>query len=136
MTLAVSTFLVVASLIAPQATLRGFRWWLDPDIQQDLALTVHQVAEIEREFGRSLEHRRLLRQKFDAADAELARAFARGDLSDEAAEALVTRVEDFRRQRNVARMRLLVTLYFLLTPEQRVKFRRVVDDRIGPRAPC
>jgi Spy/CpxP family protein refolding chaperone len=84
-----------------------------------------------------LEHRRLLRQKFDVADAELARAFARGDLSDEAAEALVTRVEDLRRQRNVARLRLLVALYFLLTPEQRERLRQVVDKAsIGIATSC
>ena len=127
MTLAVSALILVMSLGGAQSSVRGFRWWLDPDVQHDLALTDNQVASIEKEFGRTLEHRRRLRQKFDIAEAELARAFARGNLSDEAAEAVVTRVEDLRRQRNVARMRLLVALYFLLTPEQRVRLPRVVN---------
>jgi Spy/CpxP family protein refolding chaperone len=137
MTLAVSALILVMSLGGSQSSVRGFRWWLDPDVQHDLALTDNQVASIEKEFGRRLEHRRLLRQKFDAANAELARAFARGDLSDEAAEILVTRVEDLRRQRSVARMRLLVALYFLLTPEQRARFPRVLEKaRVGMSAPC
>jgi Spy/CpxP family protein refolding chaperone len=137
MTLAMSTLILVVSLGGLQSNVRGFRWWLDPDVQHDLALTGNQVAKIEREFGRTLELRRLLRQKFDIANAELARAFARGDISDEAAEILVTRVEDLRRQRNVARMRMLVALYFVLTPEQRTMLPRVVDKaRIGVSAPC
>jgi Spy/CpxP family protein refolding chaperone len=110
---------------------------LDTNVQHDLQLTGHQVAEIEREYGRTLERRRLLRHAFDVANAELARAFASGDLSDEAAIAVVTRVEDLRRQRNEARMRLLVTLYFLLTPEQRARLPRVAaKTRIGILAPC
>jgi Spy/CpxP family protein refolding chaperone len=132
LTLAVSTLILLVSLGGFQGGVRGFRWWLDPNVQRELALTDNQVTGIEMEFGRTLEHRRRLRQKFDIAEAELARAFVRGNLSDKAAEALVTRVEDLRRQRNVARMRLLVALYFLLTPEQRVRLPRVVDRaRIG-----
>jgi Spy/CpxP family protein refolding chaperone len=137
MTLALSTLILVVGLGGSQGSVRGFRWWLDPQVQHELALTDSQVAQIAREFSRTLEHRRLLRQKFDVADAELARAFARGDLSDEAAEALVTRVEDLRRQRNVARLHLLVALYFLLTPEQRVRLRQVVDKAsIGIATSC
>jgi len=95
-------------------------------VQRELALTARQVMDISTEFDGTLERRRLLRREFDAANAELMRAFARGDLSDASAEALVVRVEDLRRRRNVARMRLLVTIYFVLTPEQRAKFPKVV----------
>lgn len=137
MTLTVSTLILVVSLGGLQGNVRGFRWWSDTGIQHDLGLTGEQVAEIEKEYARTLAHRRLLRKEFDVADAELAHAFARGDLSDEAAGVLVTRVEDLRRQRNVARMRLLVRLYFLLTPEQRVRLPRVVEKtRLGIPAPC
>jgi Spy/CpxP family protein refolding chaperone len=137
MTLTLPTVILLVSLGGSQGNVRGFRWWLDIDVQHDLGLTGRQVAEIEREFGRTLERRRRLREEFDVANAALARAFVRGDLSDEAAEALITRVEDLRRQRNVARMRLLVTLYFLLTPEQRARLSRVVErTRIGIPAPC
>ena len=123
-------FVFVPSLGFSQVPVRGFRWWSDPNVQRELALTGKQVTDIEAEFGRTLEHRRLLRRKYDAANAELTRAFAHGDLSDAAAEAVVTRVEDLRRQRNVARMRLLVTLYFLLTPQQRKKLSGVVERTV------
>ena len=137
MPVALSMLILLVSLGVSQGSVHGFRWWLDPDVQRDLALTGSQVAQIEAEFGRTLEHRRRLRRKFDAANAELTRALARGDLSDAAAEALVTRLEDIRRQRNIARMRLLVALYFLLTPGQRARFPSVVKNASsGSSAPC
>ena len=137
MSIALSTLMLLVSVGVSQAPARGYRWWLDASVQRELALTDKQAADIQTEFDRTLEHRRLLRRKFDAADAELSRAFARGDLSDAAAEKLVNRVENLRRQRNVARTRLLVALYFLLTPEQRARFRRVVErGAVGIPAPC
>ena len=137
MPVALPMLILLVSLGVSQGSVRGFRWWLDPDVQRDLALTGSQVAQIEAEFGRTLEHRRRLRRKFDAANAELTRALAGGGLSDAEAEVLVTRVEDIRRQRNIARMRLLVALYFLLTPEQRARLPSVVKNASsGSSAPC
>jgi Spy/CpxP family protein refolding chaperone len=129
MAIPLSAFLVLVTLGSFQGPVRGFRWWLDPHVQQELRLTARQVADIGTEFDRTLKQRRLLRREFDAANAELMRAFARGDLSDASAEQLVTRVEDLRRQRNVARMRLLVSIYFVLTPEQRTRFPGLVRLR-------
>jgi Spy/CpxP family protein refolding chaperone len=125
--MSISMLLLVLSLGVSQASARGSRWWLDADVQRDLALTFTQVAALEAEYDRTLQHRRLLRREFDAANAELTRALASGDFSDAAAEALVTRVEDLRRRRNVARLRLLVAMYFLLTPGQRALLPRVAE---------
>jgi Spy/CpxP family protein refolding chaperone len=100
---------------------------LDPDVRCELALSASQVTAIDAEYGRTLQQRRRLRRAFDAANAELTQALARGDLSDASAEALVTRVEDLRRRRNVARRQLLVAMYFLLTPPQRAQLRKVME---------
>jgi Spy/CpxP family protein refolding chaperone len=129
--------MLIVTVVGLQGTPRGFRWWSDPGIRRELALTVRQVAAIEAEYGRTLENRQLLRRAFDAANAELTRALARGDLSDSAAEALISRVENLRRQRNVARMKLLVAMYFLLTPNQRAQLRGVVErERAGRPTGC
>lgn len=126
------TILVVAlSLAASQASASGRRWWLDEDVQAKLALTDMQVVALQSEYDRTLEHRKRLRQLLDAADAELTRALHRGDLSDAEAEDLINRVEDLRLRRNVARMRLLVAMYFLLTPPQRSRLPGLV--RVSPR---
>jgi Spy/CpxP family protein refolding chaperone len=127
-----STILVVAlSLAGSQASASGRRWWLDEDVQARLALTDIQVVSLQSEYDRTLEHRKRLRQLLDAADAELTRALHRGDLSDAEAEDLINRVEDLRLRRNVARMRLLVAMYFLLTPPQRARLPGLV--RVSPR---
>jgi Spy/CpxP family protein refolding chaperone len=137
MSIAVSMLMLLVSLGVSQGTVRSFRWWLDPNVQRQLALTRKQVTDIEAEFGRTLEYRQLLRRKLDAANAELTRALAHGGLSDEAAEALVNRVEDLRRQRNVARLRLLVAMYFALTPQQRARLPDILERTIlGIPAPC
>jgi Spy/CpxP family protein refolding chaperone len=129
--------LLMVTIVALQGSPRGFRWWLDSEIRCELELSSRQVAAIEAEYDRTLAHRRLLRRAFDAANAELTRALARGDLSDTEADALVSRVEDLRRQRNVARMQLLVRMHFLLTPGQRAQLRGVADRAsTGISRPC
>jgi Spy/CpxP family protein refolding chaperone len=129
--------IVTLSLGASQAPARSIRWWLDADVQRELALTGAQVAALQVEHDRTLERRRRLRRALDVASAELTRALERGDLSDDAAEALVGRVEEIRRRRNVARMRLLVTMYFLLTRDQRARLPAILERRnVATPAPC
>jgi Spy/CpxP family protein refolding chaperone len=127
---------LVLSLGASQGAPRSFRWWLDPCVQRDLGLTGKQVDILDAEYNRTVEHRRLLGREFDAASRELTRALARGDLPDDAAKGIVVRVEDLRRQRNVARRQLLVKMYFLLTPDQRANFSRVVRRAAIDAPPC
>jgi Spy/CpxP family protein refolding chaperone len=122
-----STLMLMVSLAAPQAAARQCRWWLEPDVQRALVLTKSQVVAITAEYNRTLKYRRRLRQEFDVADTELTRAIEGGQGSDEAIEAMVNRVEELRRRRNVARTQLLVALYFLLTPQQRVRFPRLLE---------
>ena len=121
-----SMLILMLSLPAPPADAGTCRWWLEPTVQHALRLAKSQVAAIDSEFSRTLNHRRLLREEFEAAHAEFTRALDRDDESDAAIEAMVSRVEDLRRRRNIARTQLLVALYFLLTPEQRAAFPRLV----------
>ena len=121
-----SLLIVALSAGASQAPARSFSWWLDPGVQREMALTRVQVTALQSEYVRTLERRRRLRRALDEVNAELTRALARGDLSDDAAWALVSRVEERRRQRNVARMQLLVAMYFLLTPTQRAQLPSIL----------
>ena len=132
-----SLLILLVGVGAAQSPVRSFRWWLDAVVQRDLALTATQVAALQVEYDRTLESRRRLRRALDEASSELTRALERGDLSDDAADALIGRVEEIRRQRNVARMRLLVTMYFLLTPNQRAKLPSILKrSPSGFPAPC
>jgi Spy/CpxP family protein refolding chaperone len=122
-----SLSMLVLMLATPPAAAGTCRWWLEPAVQGALALRDDQVTAIGEEYNRTLTHRRLLRQEFETAHAEFTRALRRNDSSDAALEAMVSRVEARRQRRNVARTELLVALYFLLTPKQRVAFRELVQ---------
>jgi len=129
-----SLVILAVSVGATQAPVRNPRWWLDAGLQRELALTDAQVSALQVEYSRTLDRRRRLRRALDEASSELTRALQRGDVSDDAAAVLIGRVEDIRRERNIARTRLLVAMYFLLTPQQRAKLRRI-RDRSGGVAP-
>ena len=137
MQVGLSLLIVAVSLASNQGPLRSFRWWLDTGVQRELALTRAQVAALQVEYDRTLDRRRRLRRALDEASAELTRALNRGDLSDDAAVALIDRVEEIRRRRNVARMRLLVAMYFRLTPKQRARLPGILErTNISVSPPC
>jgi Spy/CpxP family protein refolding chaperone len=125
-TMTLSMVMLMLTLAARPAAAGQCRWWVEPRVQGALTLTKSQVAAIEAEHSRTLNHRRLLREEFEAAHAELTRALERDDGSDAAIEAMVSRVEVLRQRRNVARTQLLVAMYFLLTPEQRIALPSLV----------
>ena len=135
MQVGLSLLIVAVSLMSNQGPLRSFRWWLDTAVQRELALTRAQVAALQVEYDRTLDRRRRLRRALDEASAELRRALNRGDLSDDAAVALIDRVEEIRRRRNVARMRLLVAMYFRLTPDQRARLPGILERTNIPVSP-
>ena len=60
--------LLMVTVVGLQGTPRGLRWWLDPAICSELALTGKQVAALDEEYMRTLGQRRLLRRAFDAAN--------------------------------------------------------------------
>ncbi len=112
---------VLFALHVVPATAQRVRWWQDPAIQDDLALSPQQVSSIEQIYGRTLPERRVLRRRLDREDRLLQDALTRGTLSDAEAQALVNRVEDVRRRRNIARRSMLARIYRVLTPAQRLR---------------
>jgi Spy/CpxP family protein refolding chaperone len=109
----------------------AFFWWRNAEVRLELQLTGEQIAEIERIYQSSLQERRRLRRAFDRADRELARVLARGEVSDAEALTVIGRVERLRARRNVARTRMLIRIYQVLTPDERRRLaaiRRRRDD--------
>lgn len=131
--IATAVFLVMCGAAAAQAPApaRGFRWWRDAAVQQRLALTPAQIAELERTFQEKLEERRRLRQEGERADRGVAAALLRGDVSEAEALPLVRLAEDLRAKRNVTRTLMLLRLYRILTPAQRQALERVPAPAAG-----
>jgi Spy/CpxP family protein refolding chaperone len=101
----------------PQAT--RYKWWLSPDIQNQLRLTSEQVRKIDGIYEATLPARRAQRQELDALDRQLQALLENAAADDHDAEMLITRVEDAHARRNVARTMLLYKMRQVLTLEQR-----------------
>lgn len=119
--------LMLAAQAAPGAP-EPFRWWLSPLVKAEIHLTDEQSRAIDDIVVTTLPNRRVLRGKLDALQAELDRALADATVSDAVATDLITRVEQARARRNVARSMMLVRIRRLLTPAQRAWFDRRVAE--------
>jgi len=100
------------------------RWWLNPVVQQELGLTKTQVQALQRTFERGLPERVALRRDLDRLDAQLQRLIERGE-DDGLVERFSARVEEVRARRNVRRTLILLEMYRILTPAQRLAFSRL-----------
>jgi Spy/CpxP family protein refolding chaperone len=101
------------------------RWWLNPAVQQELGLTKAQVQALQRTFERGLAERLALRRDLDRLDSQLQRLLERGEEDDGLVERFSARVEEVRAQRNVRRTLILLEMYRILTPAQRLAFSRL-----------
>ena len=100
------------------------RWWLNPVVQQELGLTKTQVQALQRTFERGLPERVALRRDLDRLDAQLQWLIERGE-DDGLVERFSARVEEVRARRNVRRTLILLEMYRILTPAQRLAFSRM-----------
>ena len=96
------------------------KWWIDPQLRAELAITDQQSAAIEREWQKSLAQRAETRDQLEKADAILQKMIL--DAADEAAvTAQLDRVEAARMAANKSRVLMLYRMNKLLTQEQRAK---------------
>ncbi len=128
--------LVLLSMARPAPVAGGdqprARWWLDTEVQRDLGLTQAQVKALQRTFERGLPERIELRRELDRRDAQLQQLLERGDAEDAVVERASVRVEDARARRNVRRTLMLLEMYRILTPAQRVGLSRLRAPGAAP----
>jgi Spy/CpxP family protein refolding chaperone len=119
----VAALLGVASLVvAGQAvSAKRGRWWRDSAIQRQLALSSEQVSRLDSIFNRDREARIELYKKLARRDAELRQTIEIGEADDATVMRLSDELETLRRQRNTRRSLMLLAMYKVLTPSQRIK---------------
>jgi len=119
----VATLLGVASVVlAGQAvSARRSRWWRESAIQQQLALSSDQVHQLDAIFDRDLSARIELYKKITRLDTELRKMIEIGEADDGTVMRLSDELESLRRQRNTRRQLMLLAMYKVLTPSQRLK---------------
>lgn len=120
---AVAALLGVASLVlAGQAvSAKRSRWWRDSVIQRQLALSSEQVSQLDSIFNRDRGARIELYKKLVRLDAELRHTIEIGEADDATVMRLSDELETLRRQRNTRRSLMLLAMYKVLTPSQRMK---------------
>jgi Spy/CpxP family protein refolding chaperone len=119
-----------------QAARPRFAWWRDEPFQKHLGLTIDQVTRLEASWQAALPDLRKGRDDLDRQEAELSRL-----IEMNADEAVVThqvdKVEAIRSRLNKIRTMMIWHHRQMLTPEQRVKLKAMMDrERSGaPSAP-
>jgi len=107
------------------------KWWQDPAIQQELALTAEQVRTLEWLFASTQMEQRSLGKALARLERSLQHAIAAADLDDEGLGHAVDEVEAMRAKRNTTRALRLYRMYRTLSPEQRQQLRAI--QKVGER---
>ena len=96
------------------------KWWIDPEMRAELAITEQQSAAIEQVWQKSFAERAATRDRLEKLDAVLQKMIL--DAADEAAViAQLDRVEAARVEANKARVLMLYRMNRLLNQDQRAK---------------
>jgi Spy/CpxP family protein refolding chaperone len=131
----VAAWLVVAGPAASAGDERQ-KWWFSDWARSDLGLTDQQSREIEAVFQSLLPRMRAEKELFDRENATLTQLMIAG-AGETAIGPAIDRVETARSAVNKTRTWMLVRMYRVLTPEQRVKLqarheRREFERRDSP----
>lgn len=112
-----------------QATAKGDRqseqhqrpkWWIDPKLRAELAITDQQSANIEAIWQKDLQKRSDARQRAEKLDAELTKMILDG-VEETVVIAQIDRLTSARHEVDKDRLLLLYRMNKLLTPDQRQK---------------
>lgn len=112
------------------------KWWIDPQLRQQLAITDAQSKLIEEIWEKSLPDLRKLHQQLTAFEDQVSQM-----IQDGASEASITtqieQTENTRAQANKTRTLMVYRMYEVLTPDQRAKVKAMspplYDHRDGRR---
>jgi Spy/CpxP family protein refolding chaperone len=105
-----------------------FAWWRDGTFQKALGLTSEQSGRIDLIFQAAMPQLRQKKAELDAREAELSRL-----IETEAEEPAIAKqseqVEAVRAALNTARTLMLVHMNQVLSPDQRVRFKILREQR-------
>ena len=108
-----------------------WEWWKDADVQKELSLTDAKVKNISRIFEDRVRRSQALAETYEKERAELNRVTEERQVSVDAYQIIVTRVEALRTELNKGRLVMLYRMYRELTPEQVKKFNEIRERRMN-----
>ena len=121
--------IAVALVVMGTSTLHAAKpqWWRSVVVQRELHLTAAQIARIDEIFRSELFERRRLAREQEALETRLNAVLRDGLVDDDAVSKLVDDVTQAQARRNVSRTLMLFRIYRVLTPEQRVHVKGLLQ---------
>lgn len=110
-------------------------WWRAAAVQHAISLTSHQAEQLDAIYRESLPERRSLRRQLAAQQKRVEEIFAGGPFDDEHVRPAIHRLFAIEKERNVARVLMLIRMYRVLTPLQRDKLEELAAQRPGLAVP-
>ena len=120
-----SLFILYAALgavllvVSNPAEGQGFKWWHSEEFKRELLLTQEQTRLLEEIFQKAVPTLKVQKSKLDEAEAQFQRLIEQGD---QAAMEQINVVEAARKEINVTRGSMLLSMRRVLTREQWGKF--------------
>lgn len=103
------------------------KWWIDPKLRADLAITDQQSAAVEQIWQKSLPALREAREKLEKLDNTLSQMIADG-VDEAKVIAHIELVENTRADANKRRTLMIYRMNKVLTPDQRAKVRAMFEQ--------
>ena len=90
-------------------------WWSAPAIRNAIALTPQQVEQLDAIYRESLPRRRTLRHQLAAQQKRVEEMLSTGSFAEEDVHPVVDRLFALDKERNVARVLMLIRMYRALS---------------------
>jgi Spy/CpxP family protein refolding chaperone len=104
-----------------------WKWWLYN--RAELNITDRQSAEIDKIFETTMPGQRTKREELERLDAALATMTSENKADVATVQQQVDKVENLRAEMNKTRTVMLYRINLILSPEQRVKVRELIEKR-------
>jgi Spy/CpxP family protein refolding chaperone len=104
------------------------KWWIDPQLRADLAITDAQSAAVDDIWQKSLPTLRDARGLLEKQEDVLS-VMIRDGAAEAAVAAQIERVENMRAELNKGRTLMIYRMNKVLTPEQRAKVKAMMERR-------
>ena len=104
-----------------------WKWWLYD--RAELGITDRQSAEIDKIFEATMPGQRAKREELERLETALATMTSENKADVSTVQAQVDRVENLRAEMNKTRTVMLYRINLILSPEQRVKVKELIDKR-------
>ena len=125
---AITVVMLLAEALCAPSFAETRQWWKSATVQQALELTNEQISKIDRIFRSDSSQRRRLAREQEGLERRLA-VVLRDDASDtDTVSKLIERVVQAQARRNVSRTLMLVRMYRVLSPAQRIRFKRIMPE--------